>query len=104
MSLFDTFAADSAIILNEIGRDVTFRGVTVKAICAEPSPADLLTVGGFSGAGNSQAFKFLRATYAAQPIQEGELIGFDSKQWVVASVDTRPLAPWVRVDSKRWDA
>ena len=104
MSLFDIFASDCAAILNEIGRDVSFRGVTVKAIVAEPGPADLLAIGGFSAASSGQMFKFLRSSYANNLPHEGELITFDGNKWVIGNVDTRPLGPWVKVDAKRWDA
>jgi hypothetical protein len=104
MSLFDTFAADCAYILNEIGRTVTFRGVEVKVIVAEPGSADLLAVGGFSAASSTQTFKFLRASYSAALPNEGELITYDGKKYVIGDVDSRPLAPWVKVDAKRWDA
>lgn len=104
MSLFDIFAADSAVILNEIGRDVSFRSVTVKAVVADPAPSDLLAVGGFSAAGNTQTFKFLRASYAASLPVEGELITFNGIVWAISSVDTRPLSPWVKVETVRWNA
>jgi hypothetical protein len=104
MSLFDTFAADCAAILNEIGRTVTFRGVEVKVMVAEPGSADLLAIGGFSAASSSQVFKFLRASYSTNLPAEGELITYDGKKWVIGSVDTRPLGPWVKVEGKPWDA
>lgn len=103
-TLFDLFAADCAIILNEIGRDVTFRGVTVKAVCAEPTPSDILAVGGFSGSAAGQNFKLLRSAYAAQPPAEGELITFAGKKWVISTVDSRPLGPWFAINCKPWDA
>lgn len=104
MSLFDTFATDCAYIVSEIGRDVVFRGATVKAVCSEPLPSDMLTIGGFSGSGSGQSFKFLRATYSAQPPTEGELVDFNGKRWVIATVDSRPLGPWFSVSCKPWDA
>ena len=104
MSLFDTFATDCALIVSEIGRDVVFRGATVKAVCAEPMPSDMLAIGGFSGAASGQTFKFLRATYASQPPTEGELIDFNGKRWVISTVDSRPLGPWFQVVCKAWDA
>jgi len=110
MSLFDTFANDSAFILSEIGRDVMFRGVKVQAMVSDPSSSEMLMVGGFSQNGSSQTFKFLRTTYEASLPAEGELIGFPvvnnsaDIKWVINSVESRPLSAWVKVDCKRWDA
>lgn len=110
MSLFDTFASDSAFILSEIGREVLFRGVKVQAMVADPSSAEMLMVGGFSQNGSSQTFKFLRASYEGSLPAEGELIGFPvvndeaSVKWVINSVESRPLSAWVKMDCKRWDA
>lgn len=104
MSLFDTFASDSAYILNDIGRNVDFRGTTVKAIVADPNPMDALMPGGFSSQGSGQVFKFLRATYAAAMPQAGELITFDGTKWFIETVESRPLAPWVKCNCKPWAA
>lgn len=104
MSLFDIFAADAAYILNDIGRDISYRGVTVKAVCSDPSSVDMLSVGGFSSAGDAQSFKLLRSAYANALPAEGELLTFNSITWVISSVETRPQSPWVKIDCKRWDA
>ena len=102
MSLFDTFAADCAYILNDIGRDVSFRGVTVKAVVSDPNPMDALVVGGFSAQGSGQVFKFLRSSYAAALPASGEIITFDGVKWFIETVETRPLAPWVKCNCKLW--
>lgn len=104
MSLFDTFAADSAHILNDIGRDVSFRGQTVKAVVADPNPMEGLMVGGFSNQGSQQVFKFLRATYANAAPVDGEIITFNGVKWFIDTVETRPLAPWFKCNCKRWDS
>lgn len=103
-TLFDIFAADCSVILSQIGRDVVFRGETVKAICAEPQPSDILSIGGFSGASSGQTFKVLRSAFAAQPPTSGELIDFAGKRWVISTVDSRPLGPWFLLNCKAWDA
>lgn len=104
MSLFDTFANDCAYILNDIGRDVSFRGQTVKAVVADPNPMEGLMMGGFSQQGSGQVFKFLRSTYAASLPASGEIITFDGVKWFIETVETRPLAPWVKCSCKRWDS
>lgn len=110
MSLFETFAADSALILSEIGRDVTFRGQTVKALVADPTVMDVLAVGGFSQSGSGIVFKMLRSTYEASLPNEGELIGFPvvngvaQDKWVITAMESRPLSAWVKMDCKRWDS
>ena len=103
-TLFDLFASDCATILSQIGRDVVFRGATVKAICAEPQPSDILGIGGFGQGSSQQVFKFLRASYAENPIKSGELIEFNGSKWVVATVDSRPLGPWFLASCKPWEA
>lgn len=104
MSLFDIFAADSAYILNDIGRTVTFRGAEVKAVVADPGVANALVIGGFSEAGSNQSFKFLRATYSANLPQTGELIDFDGKKWVIETVETRPMSPWAKCNCRPWES
>jgi hypothetical protein len=78
--------------------------VTVKAIVADPNPVDALMAGGFSAQGSGQSFKFLRANYSAQLPAAGELITFDGVKWFIETVETRPLAPWVKCNCKRWDS
>lgn len=104
MSLFDIFAADSAYILNDIGRTVTFRGAEVKAVVSDPGVANALVIGGFSEAGANQSFKFLRATYAASLPQSGELIEFDGKKWVIETVETRLMSPWAKCNCRPWES
>jgi hypothetical protein len=104
MSLFDIFAADSAYILNDIGRTVNFRGVDAQAIVADPNPAEALMMGGFTQQGSGQVFKFLRGDFSASPPVSGEIITFDGVKWFVETVESRPLSPWYKCNCKRWDS
>lgn len=109
MSLFDIFAADCAVVLADIGRDIKYRDQVVKAVVSDPAPADMLGIGGFSQGGSSQIFKVLRTTYASEPPKEGELIGFpvvggvSQVRWVISNPPkSRPDSPWYEIECKRW--
>lgn len=111
MSLFDKFAKDCAYIVGQIGRDIKYRDVVVKAVVSDPSPADMLGIGGFSQGGSSQIFKVLRTAYADDPPKEGELIGFPvvggvaQVRWVISNPPkSRPDSPWYEIECKRWTA
>lgn len=108
---FEIFAADAALILEEIGRPIRFRGTEVKAILADPAFSEALMAGGFSQVGSRIGVKVLRAPYEASLPATGELVGYPldgsgnpTRHWVVESIETRPLSAWVRMDLKPWEA
>lgn len=110
-NIFDTFAADAAIILNEIGRPIRFRGDEIKAILGDPSFSEALVAGGFSQVGSRISVKVLRGPYEASLPATGELVGYPldnagnpQRHWIVESIETRPLSAWVRMDLKPYEA
>lgn len=89
MSLFDEFATDAAEIFNEAGRTVTFRNAEVKVMIPQTEVAMDLQTGGFVQSG-SLVVRFLAASYAAQPIVDGEHVVYDGKLYRITSISRRP--------------
>lgn len=111
MSIFETFAADAAIILNEIGRTVHFRGNQVKGIVGDPNFGEQLIAGGFEPTGTMISLKLLRQPLESSIPQTGELVGYPldgngspTSLWQITSIETRPLSAWVKLDLKPWNA
>ena len=88
MSIFDEFAADAAEIYAEAGRDITFRGATVKAMIPNTDAALDLQTGGFVQSGNLTV-RVLAAPYAATPIADGEKLAYAGTQYRIAGITRR---------------
>jgi hypothetical protein len=98
MSIFDEFKADAITILAEIGRTVTFRGVSFSVIYAEPNFGEVLTTGGFSSSTSYQV-KILRddPLLAGNPPTTGEEMTIEGKPYTINAVVSRTSSAWFAV-------
>lgn len=95
MSIFDEFKNDAPLILAEIGRVVTFRGLSFSAIYAEPNFGEVLTTGGFSSSTTYQV-RILRddPLLAGNPPTTGEEMIIEGKPYTINSVVSRSSSAW----------
>lgn len=94
MSLFNTIAADAAVILAEAGRELSFRGQTVKAMIGEQTLGFNLENGGMVADG-TLSVKLLAASYSgANAPKDGEYFTYNGRRYQIVTVSYRPPSAW----------
>jgi hypothetical protein len=97
MSLWDEMANDGASILSELGRPVTFRGVTYSALLDQNPLEQMMSEGGFIYKSGFKVRLLVRsgdALYATPPHQ-GEIFTIFGREYTITTITSRRPSPWL---------
>lgn len=93
MPLFDEFAADAAAILEEAGRELSFRGVSARAMVGDQALGFDLERGGMVATG-AMTIKLLYSEYSDAPPLDGERITYAGTDYRINSITYRQPSAW----------
>jgi hypothetical protein len=94
MSIFDEMASDSAELLREFGKQITWNGNEYSALVSEPTIAQEFDVGGFVDSVDFVA-KLLRNDLIHGLPEHGELVTYNGEEYRIMRLSNRPPHPFV---------
>lgn len=94
MTIFEEMDADIAMVFAVFGKDVIWKGQSLKAMISDPAIGQEFVIGGFADTGNF-TIKLLRTALGNAIPKHGDIIEYTGDRFRVTRVTNRPPHPLV---------